>query len=76
MEAEIEKVLEAVRPMLALHRGGVDFVSYDEAAKTVNVRLTGTCAGCPLSQLTLKGGIEDMLRQKVLGVERVEAVEV
>ena len=74
IETEIEKVLEAVRPMLALHRGGVEFVSYDEPSKTVNVRLLGTCVGCPLSQLTLKGGIEDMMRQKVSGVERVEAV--
>ena len=74
MKEEIEKVLESVRPMLALHRGGVDFVSYDADTKTVNVKLTGTCHGCPLSQLTLKAGIEDILREKVPGVERVEAV--
>ncbi|MBI2096962.1 MAG: NifU family protein [Candidatus Sungbacteria bacterium] len=74
MEAEIEKALEIVRPMLALHRGGVELVSYNEVTKTANLRLSGMCVGCPLSELTLKGGIEEILRAKVPGVERVEAV--
>lgn len=72
---KIESVLVRVRPMLALHRGGVDFVSYDAATKTANLRLTGTCHGCPLADLTLKGGIEDILKQEIPDeVERVEAV--
>ncbi|OHA01211.1 MAG: hypothetical protein A3C11_02360 [Candidatus Sungbacteria bacterium RIFCSPHIGHO2_02_FULL_49_12] len=74
VEKEIEQVLVSVRPMLALHRGGVDFVSYDAETKTANLRLTGTCQGCPLADLTLKEGIQDILRQKVAAVERVEAV--
>ena len=71
---EIEKALEIVRPMLALHRGGVEFVSYDAETKTANLRLSGVCVGCPLADLTLKGGIEEVLRAKVPGVEKVEAV--
>lgn len=72
---EIEKALESVRPMLALHRGDVELVSFDPDTGVVAVRLKGTCHGCPLSQLTLKAGIEEMLKQSVHGIERVEAVE-
>lgn len=66
--------MERIRPMLALHRGDVEFVSYDEAAKTVHVRLLGTCVSCPLSDLTLKGGIEEIVRQEIPEIEHVEAV--
>lgn len=74
IEEKIKGILERVKPMLALHRGGVEFVSFDQESKTANLRLTGTCQGCPLSQLTLKHGIEDLLRSEVPEVERVESV--
>lgn len=74
MKEKIESVLERIRPMLALHRGDVEFVSYDEETKTANVRLLGTCVSCPLSDLTLKGGIEEMVRQAIPEIDRVEAV--
>ncbi len=72
---EIEEVLESVRPMLALHRGDVEFVGFDASSGVVSVRLKGTCHGCPLSQLTLKAGIEEVLKGSIHGIERVEAVE-
>ncbi|MBI2639351.1 MAG: NifU family protein [Candidatus Sungbacteria bacterium] len=72
MEQQIEKILEEVRPMLALHRGNIEFVKFEKGV--VYVRLLGTCQGCPLSQLTLKAGIEDLLKSKVKGVDSVEAV--
>lgn len=74
MKERIEQVLERIRPMLALHRGGVDFVSFDDASHTVSLKLTGTCHGCPLSELTLKGGIEEILRQEIPEIEKVESV--
>lgn len=74
MESKIEKILdEQVRPMLAFHRGSVDFVSYEEGV--VKVRLQGTCKGCPLSALTLKAGIESVLKEAVPDIKEVEAVE-
>lgn len=73
MESAIEKVLEEVRPMLALHRGNVRLVKFENGV--VYVRLLGTCQGCPLSQLTLKAGIEELLKSKVKGVTAVEAVD-
>ena len=72
MQEEIEKTLEEIRPMLALHAGNVQFVKFE--AGVVYVKMLGTCSGCPLSQLTLKAGIEELLKEKVKGVERVEAV--
>ena len=72
MSEQIEKALEEIRPMLALHLGNIELVKYEEGV--VYVRLLGTCQGCPLSQLTLKAGVEDLLRARVKGVERVEAV--
>jgi len=69
---EIEKALEEIRPMLARHLGNIEFVEFKEG--TVYVRLLGTCHGCPLSQLTLKAGVEELLKSKILEVIRVEAV--
>ena len=73
MNEQIEKTLEEIRPMLALHAGNIEFVGVDEGV--VKVRMLGTCHGCPLSQLTLKAGVEELLKEKVPGVKAVEAVE-
>lgn len=72
IQAQIQATLEEVRPMLARHLGSVEFVSFENGI--VKVRFLGTCHGCPLSTLTLKAGIESVLREKVPEVQRVEAV--
>lgn len=72
MHDKIEKALESIRPMLAMHAGNVEFVKFENGI--VFVKLLGTCHGCPLSQLTLKSGIEEMLKAKVPEVKMVEAV--
>lgn len=72
MRAEIEKVLQKVRPMLALHKGNVEFVDFKDGV--VYVKLLGTCHGCALSQLTLKAGIEELLKDSIHGIKSVEAV--
>jgi Fe-S cluster biogenesis protein NfuA len=74
IEENIKAILAEVRPMLALHRGDVDFVSFDHTSGVVQVRLKGTCHGCPLSQLTLKTGIEGLMREKIKEVKSVEAI--
>ncbi|MEK7108062.1 MAG: NifU family protein [Patescibacteria group bacterium] len=73
-EQEILAVLEEVRPMLRLHAGGVEFVRFDELSGVVHVRLQGTCRGCVLADLTLKAGIEALMKERVEGVTAVEAV--
>ncbi|MEK9166397.1 MAG: NifU family protein [Patescibacteria group bacterium] len=73
-EKEIVNVLEnQVKPMLAVHLGSLDYVGFKDGV--VSVRLQGTCKGCPLSQLTLKAGIEELLKSKVEGVKSVASVE-
>ncbi|MBI2122501.1 MAG: NifU family protein [Candidatus Sungbacteria bacterium] len=72
MVEKIKKTLEEVRPLLAQHLGDIEFVKFENGV--VYVRMLGTCVGCPLSQITLKSGVEEILKSKVSEVERVEAI--
>ena len=74
MREKVEEVLEKIRPSLVADGGNVELVDVDEEGK-VEVRLTGACAGCPFSTMTLKMGIEQVLRQEVPEVKEVVAVE-
>ena len=56
---------EYVKPAVAADGGNIQFESYDKDSKTVNVILQGACSGCPSSTLTLKNGIENMLKQMI-----------
>ncbi|MGD8395176.1 MAG: NifU family protein [Candidatus Eiseniibacteriota bacterium] len=73
MRADVENVLEQVRPMLAADGGGVDLVDIEDGV--VKLRLRGACSGCPGARITLHMGIERLLKEKVPGVVRVESVE-
>ena len=73
MENEVRKALEDVRPMLQADGGDVELVAVTEDG-VVQVRLQGACQGCPMSQITLKRGIETAVKQKVPGVASVESV--
>lgn len=75
MREKIEELLEMVRPRLALHGGNVEFVDLDEENGLVTVRLLGACNGCPLSQLTLKAGIEALICSEIPQINAVEAVQ-
>jgi Fe-S cluster biogenesis protein NfuA len=72
--AEIERVLETVRPAIRMDGGDVEFVDYDESEGKVTLRLMGHCVGCPMSMATLKNGIEARLKLAVPAVRSVEAV--
>lgn len=72
MVEKIEKVFEEIRPMLARHLGNIEFVKYEDGV--VYVKMLGTCHGCPLSELTLKGGIESLLKEKIPEIREVQAV--
>ena len=73
MKERIELALTKIRPALQADGGDVEFVDVD-ANGVVRVRLTGACGGCPMSQLTLKMGIERILKKEVPEVTSVEAV--
>ena len=72
MEEKIKTVLDKIRPSLQADGGDVEFVSY--ANGIVNVRLQGSCHGCPMSQMTLKMGIERLLKEEIPEVQSVESV--
>ncbi|ODS42020.1 MAG: hypothetical protein MSIBF_01340 [Candidatus Altiarchaeales archaeon IMC4] len=73
MKAKVEKVLERIRPALQADGGDVELVEVTKDG-IVKVRLRGACAGCPMSQMTLKMGIERMIKQEIPGVKEVIAV--
>jgi Fe-S cluster biogenesis protein NfuA len=69
----IKLALEEVRPHLQADGGDVELVEVTDDG-VVKVRLMGACAGCPMRQMTLKGGIENFIRKKVPEIKTVEAV--
>lgn len=74
MQEKVTEVLDKVRPALQRDGGNVELVSVSDDG-TVTVKLVGACAGCPMSKLTLKNGIERILKQEVPEVKEVVAAE-
>lgn len=74
MEAKIIEVLEQIRPILQRDGGDIEFVEYTED-NVVLVRLQGHCVGCPGAQMTLKGIVENILREAYPEIKSVESVQ-
>ena len=72
MRDKVEKALAQIRPMLERDGGSVELI--EVSGTKVKVRLTGACHGCPMSQMTLKSGIERIIKQEVPEVTEVVAV--
>ncbi len=72
MREKVEAALNEIRPGLQADGGDVELVDIEDGV--VKVRLTGACAGCPMSQMTLAFGIERVLKERVPEVKKVEAV--
>ena len=72
MQEKVEGVLDKIRPMLVRDGGNVELVDVNDG--TVEVKLTGACAGCPMSTMTLKMGIEKLLKEEIPEVKEVVAV--
>ena len=73
LREKIESALEKVRPSLKADGGDVQLVDVDDDG-VVKVMLQGSCAGCPMSQMTLKAGIERILKRDIAEVKSVESV--
>jgi Fe-S cluster biogenesis protein NfuA len=73
LKDKVENALNKVRPSLQADGGDVQLIDVGEDG-VVKVKLTGACGGCPMSQMTLKMGIEKVLKQNVPEISRVEAV--
>ncbi len=74
MRDKVEKAIARIRPALQADGGDVELVDVQDDG-VVKVKLTGACAGCPMSQLTLQMGIERLLKSEIPEITRVEAVE-
>ncbi len=73
MKEEVLKALDTVRPFLQADSGDVELVDITEDG-IVKVRFSGACVVCPMSQMTLRAGVERSLQKEVPGIRRVEAV--
>lgn len=69
---KVEKTLDKIRPSLRADGGDVELIEVKDGV--VKVKLTGACGGCPMSQLTLKMGIERLLKQEIPEIKEVVAV--
>jgi Fe-S cluster biogenesis protein NfuA len=72
MREKVEAALEQVRPALLADGGDVQLIDVKDGV--VTLRLIGACGGCPMATMTLKGGIERVLKEKVPGVKEVVAI--
>ena len=70
---KVEDILNKIRPALERDGGNVELVEVSDDG-TVKVKLTGACAGCPMSTMTLKMGIEKILKQEIPEIKEVVAV--
>jgi len=73
VKEKIQAVLDEIRPSLKADGGDIELVDVSEDG-IVKVKLTGSCGGCPFALMTLKGGIERILKQEVPQVKEVQAV--
>lgn len=73
-EEKVKDVIESVRPALQAHGGDIELVGVDKD-NAVKVRLQGACQGCPGAAMTMKAGIERILKEKVPEVKDVIAVD-
>ena len=73
MREKVEKALDKIRPMLQADGGNVDLVDVTDDG-TVKLKLTGACGCCPMSQMTLKMGIERILKQEIPEIKEVIAL--
>ena len=71
MRAKVEAVIEVIRPAVQADGGDLFLRDVDEATGVVTVELTGACVSCPASTVTLKAGIERILKDRVEGVTEV-----
>ena len=73
MRVGVEEAIDAIRPALQMDGGDVTLLGVDESTGVVDIELIGACVGCPASTMTLKAGIERILKDRVEGITEVNA---
>ncbi|MDI6788994.1 MAG: NifU family protein [Planctomycetota bacterium] len=74
LQEKVAIALNKIRPMLEADGGGIELVNVNEQNAEVKVKLTGACGCCPMSQMTLKTGVEKVLRKEIPEIKTVTAV--
>lgn len=74
IEEKVKDVIAAIQPNLQSHGGDIELIAVD-ADNSVRVRLQGACVGCPGAQMTLKMGVERLLKEKIPEVKEVIAID-
>ena len=74
MKERIERILDGIRPLIRKDGGDVELAGIDAVRRVVSVRLTGACVHCPLSEITLKTGIEAAIKKEIPEVREVISV--
>ena len=74
LDDRIRKALEECRPPLQVDGGDLEFVRYEEATRTVEIRFLGACQRCPMAIMTLRAGIERVVLHRIPEIRRVEQV--
>lgn len=74
MRDKVMAALDKIRPSLQADGGNVELVEVDTEKGIVKVKLQGACAGCPLSTITLKQGIERIIKQEIPEIKEVQSV--
>ncbi len=72
MREKVEKVIEEIRPLLQADGGNIELIDVQDGL--VKVKLVGACGSCPMSQITLKRGVEARLKAKIPEVKEVISV--
>lgn len=72
MKDKVEEIISRIRPSLQADGGDIELVSIDD--NVVKVRLKGACGSCPMSQMTLKNGVEAIIRQNLPEIKSVQQV--
>lgn len=72
MKERVQQVIDKIRPALKADGGDVELI--DVVDGVVTVKLQGACAGCPMSQMTLKKGIERLVKQEIPEIKSVEKI--
>ncbi len=73
IEKRVQKAIDEIRPQLQADGGDIELVSVEK--DTVKVKLQGHCAGCPMSAMTLKQGVERVIKSRVPEIVKVESVQ-
>jgi Fe-S cluster biogenesis protein NfuA len=72
MKEKIEEIISRIRPSLQADGGDIELVGVED--NVVKVKLKGACGSCPMSHMTLKNGVEAIIRQNIPEIKSVEAV--